>query len=117
MLTKIENKVMKAVFNECGEKNATLISPADLLNIASIEGLSYTKLDDVVNALFLDGYFDLVYSVRHGEKVYCITLTEKGKGFLRSNKVMKRNLLFRLGLSFTLAVFSFVIGLILKAIF
>ena len=46
-----------------------------------------------------------------------ITLTEKGKGYIRSVKEFRRNLLFRLCLSAALAVFSFVIGLILKAVF
>ncbi len=117
MLNRSEKKVMDALFNECSEKGATLVSPSDLYAIVGSENLSVKDVDEIVNALHLDGYFDLVYSDRHGESIYCITLTEKGKGFARSNKIMKRNLLFRIGLSATLAVFSFLIGLILKAIF
>ena len=42
---------------------------------------------------------------------------EKGKGFLRGKKVMKRTLFFRFMVTVVLAVVSFVIGLVLKAIF
>ena len=67
--------------------------------------------------LYKDGYFDLIYSDRHGERVYCITLLNKGKAFFRGKKIFKRNLLFRVLVTLLLAVLSFITGLILKAIF
>jgi DNA-binding MarR family transcriptional regulator len=117
MLNKTESKVMGVLFNECKQRSALLISPLDLIKISGEKGLTESKLDRIMNDLFMDGYFDLIYSDRHGERVYCVTLTEKGKGYLRGRKVMKRNLLFRLGVTVALAIVSFVIGLILKAIF
>ncbi len=117
MLSKNENKVMTALCTVCKDKDSTLISPMDLVNIVGDKGFTQTTLEQVMKDLNADGYFDLVYSDRRGEKVYCVTLLEKGKGYTRGVRVFKRNLLFRLGLTVALAIVSFLIGLILKAIF
>lgn len=117
MLSKTESKVMSVIFSSCSQKDALLITPLDLKNLTGEKGLREQELDKIVDDLYKDGYYDLVFSERRGEKVYCITLTEKGRGFNRNKKIMKRNILFRLALSAALALFSFIIGLILKAIF
>lgn len=117
MLSKNESKIMGVIFRECKDRTALLISPVDLMKISGVDTLTLTKLERVVKDLHTDGYFDLVYSDRHGETVYCISLTEKGKGYLRNNKILKRNLYFRLIATVGFAVLSFVIGLILKAVF
>ena len=117
MLNKLESKVMKTLFLECENKKTILITPNDLIKITGDKLLTESVVDKIVCDLSADGYLDLIYSDRHGEKVYCITLTEKGKGFLRGKKVMKRTLIFRLMVTVVLAVVSFVIGLVLKAIF
>ncbi|MBR2449029.1 MAG: hypothetical protein IKB30_02785 [Clostridia bacterium] len=117
MLSKTENKIMIALCAECKDRNSLLISPVDLIKIAGVENLTLTGLERVMNDLYTDGYFDLIYSDRRGETVYCVTMTEKGKGYTRGLKIMKRNLLYRLGLTVGLALVSFIIGLILKAIF
>ena len=117
MLSKNESKVMRVIFRECKDKSALLISPIDLMKIAGQDTLTLTEIERVVNDLHADGYFDLIYSDRHGETVYCLSLTEKGKGYLRSNKILKRNLFFRLIATIGFAVLSFVVGLILKAVF
>ena len=117
MLSKIENKVMMVLLKECKDKKALLISPIDLINIIGDKTITQTKLEKVINDLFMDGYFDLIYSDRRGEHVYCITLTERGKGFMRGQKVLRRNLFFRLLITIGFAFLSFIIGLILRAIF
>lgn len=116
MLNKRESKVMFALLSACGEKSSALVAPGDLYARVK-EDMDFPDMERAVENLNLDGYFDLILSDRRGEKVYCVTLTEKGKGYIRSVKEFRRNLLFRLCLSAALAVFSFVIGLILKAVF
>lgn len=117
MLSKTENRVMSAVYDRCNGKVSLLISPIDLVKIIGTRHITLTELERTMVALSQDGYFDMVYSDRHGETVYCITLTAKGTAFRRNATVLKRNLIFRLGLSVVFALVSFVIGLILKAIF
>ncbi|MBQ3493498.1 MAG: hypothetical protein IJA88_05255 [Clostridia bacterium] len=117
MLNRLENKVMLSLSEQCKEKSSALICPLDLIKIVGEEKLNKTLLEKIMDDLYSDGYFDLIYSERHGEKVYCVTLTEKGKGYARNLKVMKRNLIFRLSTTVVFAIVSFIIGLILKAIF
>ena len=117
MLNKTESRVMKALCLEGMSKGSYLISPTDLKRLSGIENIDEPVLDKLMADLCSDGYFDLVYSDRHGEKIYCVILTSKGKGYLRGERNKKRNLLFRLSLSVILAVVSFIVGIILKALF
>lgn len=117
MLSVFENRVMGAVYSVCENKDTVLISPLDLLNIINKDEITLTKLEKIMTDLSQDGYFDLVYSDRHGESIYCITINEKGKAFKRNGVVIKRNLLYRLCLTVVFAVISFLIGIILKKIF
>ena len=117
MLERLESKVLFALCCELKEKDAILISPIDLLKIVGAENLSLSRLEKIVKDLSTDGYFDLIYSDRRGETVYCISVLEKGKGYLRSEKQRKRNLFARLFLTIGFAVISFLVGLILKKIF
>ncbi len=115
MLSRLENRVMGAIYGKCKNRNAVLIESNSLRTMTGEE--SEEKLDKVVNDLYVDGFFDLVYTERQGEKVYCITLTEKGKCYPREAKLVRRTLTFKLVVSVGFAIFSFILGLILKAIF
>lgn len=116
MLSKAETRVMGVLYEECFKKRAALLSPHDLAKKAGGE-LTASETEKIVGDLASDGYVDFVYSDRRGETVFCVSLTEKGKGFPRSVKMIKRNLIFRLGLTAVFAALSFVIGLILRAVF
>lgn len=116
MLTRTESKVMTAILKASGGRESLLISAQDVLSVIGGE-TTETDVKKAVENLAEDGYFDLILSDRRGETVYCVTLKDKGKGYERSVKAFKRNLLYRLCLSAALAVFSFIIGLILKAVF
>ncbi len=115
MLSKLENKVMGAIYARCKNNSAVLIEKNSLVSLAGDNGEE--RLDKIVNDLYTDGFFDLVYTERQGEKVYCITLTEKGKGYPREAMLVKRTLMFKLVVTVGFAIFSFILGLILKAIF
>ena len=117
MLSFKESAVMTAIYGFAGDKTSLLISPADIMNACDKYQFSGKSLNEIITALSQDGYIDFVYTDRHGEEVYCINLLEKGKGYLREKKKRKRNLIYRLCLSIGLAVVSFIVGVILKAIF
>lgn len=117
MLSKVERKVMLTIYQKCQQKNPLLISPKDLKTIVCLPSASTAELQKIVENLSTDGYFDLIYTEKHGETLYLISLLKKGKAFLRTQKEFKRNIIFRVILSAGLAVMSFIIGLILKAIF
>lgn len=117
MLTKSEAAVMNEVYSRCKGKSSVLVCPTDLLNGIKGKRINSSRLEKMLIALSQDGYLDMIYSDRHGETVYCLSLTEKGNAYGRERKVFKRNLVFRLALSVTFAVISFLIGLILKTVF
>lgn len=117
MLNSMENKIMQTIFSECQNKTSSLVSPMDIIRISGLNNLTQTALDRIIDDLNKDGYFDLVYSDRRGEKIYCISLTNKGKAYARGKKIFKRNLIVRVLITLSLAVLSFVTGLILKAVF
>ena len=117
MLNTNESKVMRVLYFEGQKKNPFLISPEDLLNLSEIKNFSLHDLENVLTNLAIDGYFDIIYSERQSQRVYCFTLLKKGKAFMRERKQAKRNVLMRIVLSAGLAVMSFLIGLLLKAIF
>jgi hypothetical protein len=117
VLNKTENKVMAALIKICKDKTSSLVSPMDLLSVVGRKDFSLSALERVMNDLAADGYFDLVYSDRHGQVVYCISLTVKGKNFLRDQKLIKRNLIYKLVVTIVFAFISFFIGVILRKIF
>ncbi len=117
MLSRKESKVMKVLYKESSGRASILISPIDLVKMLGEESIDLSQIEKIIDELCMDGYFDLVHSDRHGQKVYCISLTFKGKNFMRDQKLLKRNLIFRLTLSIIFAFISFLIGLILKKIF
>lgn len=118
MLNKIEDKIMCAVRQSCGDKTSCLVSPYDLIKMVGLgSALNQTSLERVLLSLSYDGYFDVIYSDRKGEKIYCITLHEKGFAYQREKLVFKRNLRYKLFVTVFFAVLSFIIGLILKKVF
>ena len=117
MLDRIEKKVVLTLCKELKDRSAILISPLDLLKMVGVENLAISRLEKIVSDLKTDGYIDLVYSDRRGERVFCISLLERGKGFLRSERQKRRNLFARLILTIGFAIVSFLVGVILKKIF
>ena len=108
---------MRALIKMKKSNNSLLVSPMDLISILGGKEFNRANLDAIIQDLCSDGYFDLIYSDRHGERVYCITFSQKGQSYDRNALLMRRNVIFRLGLTIVLAIVSFLIGLILKAIF
>ena len=116
-MDSVKKKILIFLTRLCKERQSVLISPADLLNNLSVNDLGQDALEKKVVELSDEGYYDLVYSDRRGEKVYCITLLEKGKSYFRKEKIERQNLVKRLFLTIGFAVVSFLVGVILKKIF
>ena len=80
MLSRRESEVMNAVYSLCHERGVCLISPAELMALLPVRK-RYTedKLEEVLNELALDEYFDLLSSERKGEKCTCFRCVQKVK--------------------------------------
>lgn len=121
MMGKVENTVMEAIYSLCDGKLSCLASCDDILRAASKKdkkrSIGAKKLEETLALLQMDGYFDVIYSGRKGERMYVITLHTKGLAFHRNKKIAKKQALFKALVTVLCAVTSFLIGLILKAVF
>ena len=118
MLNKRETEVMKVIFSLCHERGVGLISPAELLDMLPPKR-KYTeeRVEEILNSLALDDYFELLSSERKGEKMYVISLRSNGYAFKRGYVQMRRNALFKLFWAVVSAVVAFTVGVLLKRIF
>ncbi|MCH5146706.1 MAG: hypothetical protein J1F61_01720 [Clostridiales bacterium] len=117
MLSKNENEVMSAVYSLCDGTEGCLVSPLEIKSVmAQRRRLNDEELDDILNALRVDGYFDLIYSERKGEKMYVINLRESGFAWKRTAKQKQRDISFKIFLAFVGALSTFIFGLILKGL-
>ena len=119
MLNRKEKIIMQYLFDTCmSNDNKCLLSAKDIsVAVYSKVDMTEYEVDEIIKNLSLDEYIDVIYSDKKGQTVYCISLDEKGKAFARekhNNKVTINMLILRTVL---LAILSFVVGLILKAIF
>ena len=116
MLSKSESQVMSAVYSLCDGTEGCLVSPLDITSVMPRnKKLNTDELDSILNALHCDGYFDLIYSERKGERMYVISLKENGFAWKRVEKQKQRDITFRIFLAFLGALATFVFGLILKS--
>ncbi len=109
---------MNQVYALCHEKGVCLISPMELLAMLP-QRKQYTEegLDGILSSLALDGYFELLFSERKGEKMYVISLSSSGYAFKRYFAQMRRDAVVKIVWAVTSAVVAFLVGIILKRIF
>lgn len=118
MLTRRENEVMAAVYALCDGTDGCLVSPFDILSVLpSKHRYTPERLEDILNELKCDGYFDLISSERKGEKMYVINLKESGFAYKRNAKQKQRDITFKIFLAFIGALATFVFGVILRGLF
>lgn len=118
MLNKKEVEVMKAVYSVCHEKGVCLIAPSELLALLPHKGgYNEENLENILQALALDEYFELLSSERKGEKMYVISLRANGFAFNRYFSQMRRDAYMKIFWAITSAVVAFLVGVVLKRIF
>ncbi len=118
MLNRRETEVMNRVYGLCHEKGVCLISPSEFLSLLPTRK-RYTEegVENILQELALDGYFELLSSERKGEKMYVISLRENGYAFKRTFAQMRRDGVVKIFWAVASAVVAFLVGLILKRIF
>lgn len=118
MLDKKEKLVMSYLCDVCVGKKTQLISIEKIAGFASKKYLlSITELDDIMISLSKDNYVDFVVSDSKKGYYYCVTLTNKGITFKKDLKKERQAFLFLILRTLGLAVLSFIVGLLLNAIF
>ena len=118
MLDKKEKMVMAYLCKVCPQKQSCLISAQQIAEYMCRKYLiSISELDDIMISLSKDNYIEFVSSDNKKGYYYCIKLKSKGQTFLKDRAKQKKELFFTLFKTVCLAGVSFVIGVLLKAIF
>ena len=118
MLNRRENEVMRAVYTLCREKGICLISPNELLSLLPAKHkYDEMQLENILSALALDNYFELLSSERKGEKMYVISLRADGFAFERCSLQQRRNMALKFSWAVASAIIAVLVGVLLKRIF
>ena len=118
MLLKKEKMLMQYILDKCADKDTCLLLPVDMIH--SFEPkfkIKQIELQSLLDGLVQENYINVVNSDKNGELVYCITILAKGKSFVREQKNIKKSWTNAIIRTVILAIISFIIGIILKAIF
>jgi hypothetical protein len=118
MLNKRENEIMNKVYELCHEKGVCLVSPAEILALLPLRR-NYTEeqVENILNELALDDYFELLLSERKGEKMYVISLRANGYAYKRCYAQKRRDAVAKMLWAVTSAIVAFLVGVILRRIF
>lgn len=118
MLDKKEKMVMSYLCSVCLDKKTYLISTSSLAEYVSKKYvISIAELNDIMISLCKDNYLDFVVSDSKKGYYYCINLKNKGLTFKKDLKKEKQALIGLVIRTVALSLLSFLLGLLLKAIF
>lgn len=109
---------MDVIYDRCAKENCCLIDVAEISSlIHHKKKLSDKEIEQVVDSLEREDYFDVIRTDRKGKPVMCITLHGKGKGYKREKLQNKRSTEYRIMISVLCAVLTFAVGRLLVLIF
>ena len=109
---------MGAIFSLSLGKERFLAAPCEIMAcLPPKANYDEEKLERVLRALELDGYFQLISSERKGEKTYVVLMHEAGLNYRRSDIQRRRSVAFKWGVAAIGACITFFIGVILRLIF
>ena len=118
MLTKKEKMILQYILKECGKNDTCLLLPIDIEHAVEPKyKINQIETQALLDGLVQENYINLVNSDKNGELVYCISILPKGKSFHREQHNVKKSWVNAVIRTVLLAILSFVIGIILKAIF
>lgn len=118
MLSKKEKLLMQYILDCCSDKDTCLLLPLDIIHSFEPKyNIKQIELQSLLDGLVQENYISVVNSDKNGELVYCVTILAKGKAFTREQQNIKKNWTISITRTIILAVISFIIGVILKAIF
>lgn len=119
MLDRKEKLVMGYIFDNCESGKTRLFPSQELIDflVQKKNVISTSELDEIMISLSKEGLIDFVSSDSKNGSVYCVSLKNKGLLFKKDLQKEKRHASWVILRTALLAIFSFVIGLLLRAIF
>lgn len=109
---------MGYLYTKCKGKESSLVSPQEIANhlMPKFE-INPIEVDQIMNALVLDNYIEVVHSDSKGKLIYCVSLKQKGASFERENEHMRKTTYLVIVRTVLLALLSFAVATLLKIIF
>ncbi len=119
ILDQKEKILMNFFYQNCNEKTTKLFSSQELVKFVAEKkhALSLNELDNIMNYLQKENYIDFVASDSKKGVMYCVSLKQKGKLFKKDLENEKKQARMLIARTIGLAILSFLVGIILKAIF
>lgn len=122
VLDRKEKIVMSYIFVNCenGEKAKTrLFSSQEIVDVLAKRKyvVSTSELNEIMISLSKEGLIDFVQSESKKGSVFCVSLKEKGLLFKKDTQKERLHASWIILRTALLAVLSFVVGLLLRAIF
>ena len=118
MLSRKEKLIMQYILKESGNKDTCLLLPIDIEHaVAPRYTINQIESQALLDGLVQENYINLVNSDKNGELIYCISILPKGKSFHREQHNIKKSWISAVVKTVLLAILSFIVGVILKAIF
>lgn len=109
---------MQYILKESANRDTCLLLPIDFEHaLAPKYSVSQIEVQALLEGLVQENYINLVNSDKNGELIYCISILPKGKSFHREEKNVKKGWANAVIRTVLLAILSFVVGIVLKAIF
>lgn len=119
MLDRKEKIIMGYIYENSEKGKSRLFSAQEFIDFTSTKRhiLSLSELDEIMISLSKENMIDYVQSESKRGTIYCISLKSKGYVFKKDLKKEKRYTSWIIIRTALLAVLSFIIGILLKAIF
>ena len=118
MLDKKEKLVMSYLCEICPDKKTYLVSTSQIAEFVSKKYvISLAELGDIMISLCKDNYLDFVVSDSKKGYYYCVNLKNKGLTFKKDIQKEHKAIFGLIARTILLSLLSFVLGLLLKAIF
>ncbi len=118
MLSSEEKLVLKVLNDNCGKRNACIISPENVVAFVGREKLvNVENLGKILSDLEYEDYLDAVFCYRDETPFYCVRMHKKGKNYVLENKKQFRELRNRILIAVVCACVSFIVGRILILVF
>jgi len=118
MLSKKEKLLLGYILKLSSGKDSCLVAPLELIHALEPKyTCNQMEIETYLEGLSQENYINVVNSDKQGNLIYCITILNKGKGFVREEANAKKGLATAIVRTILLAILSFVVGIILKNIF
>ena len=117
MLTAKELDILKTIMSQCGQKQSVLVAEEKLLASLKNKNFSAQDLEDMINSLQVEGYFDVIRCYRGQNKLFCFTPKLKGRYYQRERKQLYGNLVVKVLFAVLGSVVAFIVTRLLYGLF